>query len=179
MKKKIAMDLQLFSASVVEGRKLIYLFRRHADAATVNGACIAFVTENERSKSRDADATETKDGPVATPGALEHEITATALLSVGGDIAYEDLEDWLDNADLLDIWEANIADPATTTGKYKGRYMQGYLTELSASSPADDHAEVDVTFTINGKGVTGEVTVTPTQIDQASYVFTDTPKTGV
>lgn len=178
MKKKYLMNLQLFSATVVEGKKILYLFRKNADAATTAGACIAFTTENERTKSRDADTTETKDGPVATPGSMEHEITATALLSIGGDIEYADLESWMDDSALLDIWEANIADPSATVNKYAGRYMQGYLTELSASSPADDHAEVDVTFTINGTGATGDVTVTAAQISQASYAFTDTPKTG-
>ena len=168
-------DLQLF-AEAVAGTKFIYLFRILSKAATNNAMAMAFVTENERSKSKDVESTETKDGPVQTPGAVETEISATAILAVG-DIMADELEDALDNNEVIEIWEVNLAEP-TEGGKYKGRYFQGYLTEFTLSSSAEEHVEYETTFAVNGTGVKGEVTVSDEQKEVASYVFADTNKTG-
>ena len=222
-------DLQLFAAE--SGRKIIYLYRPLAQAATMDGTQIAFVTENERTKSKDADSTATKDGSIRTPGAMEQEITCTSILD-SADEMIETLEDALDDDELMEIWEADLARPcytdtytltsdaapvsgktyytrtgsgtsespyvytpvatpssssmdsyyekeSTANGKFKGRYFQGYLTELSKTSSAEDMVEVSLTFGINGNGQKGDVTVTAEQQDAAGYVFTDTPKTGV
>ena len=222
-------DLQLFAAE--SGRKIIYLYRPLAQAATMDGTQIAFVTENERTKSKDADSTATKDGSIRTPGAMEQEITCTSILD-SDDEMIETLEDALDDDELMEIWEADLARPcytdtytltsdaapvsgktyytrtgsgtsespyvytpvatpssssmdsyyekeSTANGKFKGRYFQGYLTELSKTSSAEDMVEASLTFGINGNGQKGDVTVTAEQQDAAGYVFTDTPKTGV
>ena len=168
------LDLQLF-AEVVHGKQIVYLFRPHKNIATEDGTTIAFTTENERTKSSDSDSTQTKDGAIVAVSDPEVEITATALLAVG-DEKIDELEEALDNHDLMDIWEANLAEAATGTNKFKGRYFQGYVSELDISSNADDNAEVSLTFAINGKGVKGDVTVTTEQQEVASYVFIDTPK---
>lgn len=168
-------DLQLF-AEAVQGKRLVYLYRVMSKAATTAGATLAFTTENERTKSKDADTTETKDGSIRTPGASEMEITATSLLTVG-DTLIEALEAAMDKNELIEIWEANLMESAVGgSNKFKGIYFQGYITELSKSSPSDSFVEVSLTFGINGSGVAGEVTVTPTQQEQANYVFKDTTK---
>ena len=80
---------------------------------------------------------------------------------------------------LIEIWEVNLAEPITSkAGKFKGTYYQGYLTEYTLTSSAEDHAEVETTFGINGTGATGEVTVSEEQQEVAAYVFADTQKTG-
>ena len=168
-------DLQLFAAE--SGRKIIYLYRPLAQAATMDGTQIAFVTENERSKSKDADSTATKDGSIRTPGAMEQEITCTSILDSADDMI-ETLEDALDDDELMEIWEADLTRPGTGANKFKGRYFQGYITELTKTSSAEDMVEVSLTFGINGNGQKGDVTVTAEQQDAAGYVFTDTPKTG-
>ncbi len=170
-------DLQMF-AEAVHGDRIVYLYRVLADAATADGAVLAFTTENERSKSKDSDSTVTKDGPVLTPGEVEQEITATSLLAKG-DKLVDRLEDALDNNELVEIWEANLDEPAQGgQNKFKGRYFQGYLTELSISASAEDYTEVSLTFGINGAGVKGDVTVSAEQQEVAAYVFKDTTKTG-
>lgn len=174
MNKKI--DLQLF-AEAVQGKDIIYLFRILSEAATKDAVVMAFTTENERTKSKDADSVATKDGSIRVPGATEIEITATAILAVGDDLAGK-LEDAMDNDELMEIWEVNLAEKGSTDGKFKGRYFQGYLTEFSLSSSAEDHAEYSTTFAINGVGVKGDVTVSAEQQEIASYVFADTAKTG-
>lgn len=170
-------NLQLF-AEAVTGKKLIYLYRIQSQAATANGTAIAFTTENERTKSKDSDSVVTKDGPIRVPGAVEQEITCTSLLAKG-DTFISSLEDAQDNDELIEIWEVNLEAPvAESENQYSGRYFQGYLTEVSYSSNAEDHVEVSLTFAVNGSGVKGDVTVTEEQQEIANYVFTDTQKTG-
>ena len=169
--------LQTF-AEAVQGKKLVYLYRIASKAATVDGATLAFTTENGRTKSKDADSTATKDGPIRTPGAAESEITVTSILAKGDEMI-DDLEDAMDDDELMEIWEANLDEPAEAgDNKFKGRYFQGYLTEFEKTSSAEDYVECSLTFGINGSGATGDVTVTTEQQEVAAYVFKDTQKTG-
>lgn len=170
-------NLQLFAAEAVQGSKIIYLFRVLKDAATKAACAMAFVSENTRTKSKDSDTVVTKDGSMRTPGASEVEISATALLAVGDTLA-DELEDAMDNDELIEIWEVNLAEKGTANGTFKGRYYQGYLTEFELSSSAEDHAEYSVTFGINGSGAKGDVTVTAAQQEVAQYVFKDTTAAG-
>lgn len=173
------MNLQLF-AEAVQGKKIVYLFRIASKASTDDGAILAFTTENGRTKSKDADSTMTKDGAVRTPGAAEVEITATTLLAKG-DTMIDDLEDALDDDELIEIWEANLAEPVTGSGsenKFSGMYFQGFLTELEKTSNAEDNVEISLTFGVNGNGKRGSVTVSAEQQAAADYVFADTPKTS-
>lgn len=169
-------DLQMF-ADAVAGNKLVYLYRIMSKAASADGVALAFTTENERTKSKDSDSVVTKDGSIRVPGAVEQEITATSLLAKG-DTLVHDLEDAMDNDEIIEIWEANLEEPVEGGNKFKGMYFQGYITEVSVSSNAEDHVEVSLTFAINGSGVRGDVTVTAEQQAVAEYVFADTAKTG-
>lgn len=170
------MNLQLF-AEAVQGKKLVYLYRIASKAATANGTALAFTTENGRTKSKDSDTTVTKDGSIRTPGAVEQEITATSLLAKG-DTLIDELEDAMDTDELIEIWEANLEEAGTGDDKFKGKYFQGYITELEKTSTAEDYVEISLTFAINGSGASGEVTVTADQQEVAAYVFKDTQKTG-
>jgi TP901-1 family phage major tail protein len=164
-------------AEAIQGKRIIYLFRILKDAASKNAMAMAFATENERTKSKDADVTATKDGSIRTPGAAEIEISATALLAKGDTMA-EDLEDAMDTDELMEIWEVNLDEPGSNENKFKSRYFQGYLTEFSLTSSAEEHAEYSTTFGINGSGAKGEATVSVEQQEVAAYVFADTQKTG-
>lgn len=173
------LNLQRF-AEAVQGKKIVYLFRLLEDAADEAAKTLAFVTENGRTKSKDADSTATKDGSVRTPGVAEVEITATAILAQG-DTMISKLESALDADKLVEIWEANLMEPASGSGsenKFLGRYFQGYLTELEMTSNAEDFVEVSLTFGVNGSGATGNVTVPTTMQEQAGYVFADTTAAG-
>lgn len=173
--KKI--DLQMF-AEAVSGKKLVYLYRIKSKAASADGVALAFTTENERTKSKDSDSVVTKDGSIRVPGAVEQEITATSLLAKGSTFV-DELEDAMDNDELIEIWEANLDEPAGNgANKFKGMYFQGYLTEVGRASSAEDHVEISLTFAINGNGVRGDVTVSAEQQEIAEYVFADTAKTG-
>lgn len=177
MKRSKEGFLQIF-AEAVSGRRLVYLYRLLSEAATQNGTQIAFTTENERTKSKDADSAPTKDGSIRTPGTAEIEITATSIMSKG-DTMISKLEAAMDDDELIEIWEANLDEPAVGgQNKFAGTYFQGYITEISITSSAEDFVEVSLTFGINGSGATGDVTVTAEQQEVAAYTFADTPKTS-
>ena len=108
-KKALPFDLQMF-ASAVSGKRIIYLYRIYGRAASDDGTAIAFVTENGRTKSKDADSTATKDGSVRTPGVTDQEITCTSILSQGDEFI-DSLEDAMDEDKLIEIWEANLDEP--------------------------------------------------------------------
>ena len=173
-------DLQIFAdAEAVAGKKIVYLFRVKEDAATDAGTLLAFVTENERTASVDADSTATKDGTIRRPGTAEVEITSTSIVKKDDPIRGK-LEEALYDNKIVQCWEANLDEPVTgETTKFKGRYFEGYLTELTLTSSAEDLAEISLTYGANGTGVAGDVTVTAAQQEAASYTFVDTPKTGV
>lgn len=170
-------NLQMF-AEAVQGKKIIYLYRLLEEAATADGAAIAFVTENERTTSKDADSTATKDGNIRTPGVAEIEHSVTSILATG-DPLIEKLESALHKDKIIEIWEVNLAEPVQDKeNKFKGTYYQGYLTEFDITSSAEDFTELSFTFGINGNGAAGEVTVSAEQQEQATYAFKDAVKTG-
>ena len=169
--------LQVF-AEAVQGKKIVYLYRVASKEATANGTTLAFTTENSRTMSKDADSTATKDGSIRTPGTAEVEITATSILAKG-DTLLDELEKALDKDELMEVWEANLDEPAEEgENKFKGKYFQGYLTEFEKTSSAEDFVECSLTFGINGSGADGDVTVSVEQQEVAAYVFKDTQKTG-
>lgn len=169
--------LQMF-AEAVQGKKLVYLYRIASNAATDDGTTLAFTTENSRTMSKDADSTATKDGSIRTPGTAEVEISATSILAKGDELI-DALEEAMEDDELMEIWEANLDEPASAgNNKFKGKYFQGYLTEFEKTSSAEDYVECSLTFGINGTGVSGDVTVTTEQQEVAAYVFKDTQKTG-
>ena len=169
-------NLQLF-AEAVQGSQIVYLYRILSKAATNDGVTLAFTTENERTTSKENESTVTKDGSIMTPGAPEIEITATSILAKG-DTLVDELEEAMLNSELIEIWEANLAEPAGDGNKFKGKYFQGYLSEVGRSSSSEEAVEISLTFGINGTGAAGDVTVTTAQQELAAYVFADTQKTG-
>lgn len=174
------MNLQRFAElpSVVSGTKVIYLYRLLKEKTTQDATYVAYATEGETSISRDADSTATKDGPIRTPGELEIEISATTLLTKG-DVMLGKLKKALIDGDVVEVWEVNLEEPHTTTqNQFKAVYYQANVTEFTQSANSDGSVEVQLTFGVSGKGADGYATVDVATQEQASYVFTDTTKTG-
>ena len=164
--------------SAVTGKNLIYLYRLESEKATVDGTRIALTTEDELSISADADATATKDGSVRGASVAELEKTMTSLMDAS-DPMIGKLKSAILNGSLIELWEVNLDKPVSNqTGKFEGTYYQGYLSEFTASSPADGNVEISMTIGINGKGADGNVTVDASQQDDEQYTFVDTPKQG-
>lgn len=161
--------------SAVQGSKIVYLYRLLEEQATADAFRIAYVTEDSISYSKDADSTVTKDGTIRTPSAVEIEKPMTCILSQG-DTDIDKLKGAMLNDKIVELWEANLDEPiANQNNKFKGTYFQGYITSYEKTSNAEDMVEIQMTIGVNGKGADGNVTVTASQQEDASYTFTDTP----
>ena len=159
--------------ATVQGKQLIYLYRLLSEKSTVAGTRIAYTTENTKSTERDIETTATKDGSVGTPGSVEITIDATSILATD-DTMIAKLEQALINGNIVEVWEADLTKAGQTANTYVGTYYQAYINSLEKSSPADGFVEISLSFTVNGTGATGNVTVPQSQLDEALYVFTDT-----
>lgn len=162
----------------IHGKKIVYLYRLLSEAAQKTAAYVAFTTENSVTYSRDADSVATKDGNIRVPGAVEIEVSTTALLAKGDEMIGK-LKDALVNGELVEVWKVNMDEPGTGSNKFKATYFQGYVTEFEESATAEDHVECSLSFGMNGKGADGEATITEQQ--QAlieEYGFTDTTAKG-
>lgn len=170
------MNLQMY-ATPVKGSKMVYLFRVLENAATDTGTLLAFVTENSRSTSIDADSTATKDGAIRSPGTPEITISSTSILPKEDEII-DELETAALQNKIVECWEANLEKPGTGNNKFKGTYFNGYITSIEKTSSAEDNVEISIEYAANGTGVKGDVTVTAAQQAVASLVFKDTTATG-
>ena len=163
----------------VQGKKIIYLYRLLKEQATEDAFRLAFVTEDSISYEKDADSTITKDGSIRTPSAAELEKPATCILPKGDEYVKK-LKNAMLKDELVELWEANLDEPVEgEENKFYGTYFQGYVTSYEKTSNAEDMVEIQLTIGINGQGVDGEVTVPKDQQEDTSYVFEDTPATGV
>lgn len=167
-------NLQQF-AEAVQGKRIIYKYRLLEDASKEDAYALSFVTENSTNITADSDSTQTKDGTIRTANAPEIEIQSTSILAKN-DTKLDKIKSGCLNNKLFEVWEINLDRPGSTSGKYHGTYYQGYCSEHDGSSDADDLAQLELTFSINGKGADGECTVTDAELEAASYVFTDTVK---
>lgn len=169
------------SAAAVQGKQIVYLFRVKEESATSTGEIIAFTTENENSASADSDSVATKDGTIQKPGVVSVKITGTAIALAGAETQGEKLRAAMLNNKLVECWEADLSNPRTGENKFAGTYYQGYLTEWTMTSNAEDFAEYSYSFAANGIGAPDNgagITVTTEQQAIASYVFADTTATG-
>lgn len=170
------LDLQLF-AEAVQGKRIINLFRVAENSKTKDATVVAFPTESERSISKDADTTATKSGSVRTPSVAEIEITSTSLLAKG-DTMIDELETAMLNDKLVECWEVNLDVKGTgaDADKFKAKYYQGYITELTITANAEDTTEIEITYGANGNGADGYATVSDEQQQIATYVYKDVTK---
>ena len=162
-------------AEAVQGKKVIFLYRVLSDQAIEDAFVVGYKTEDSLTISKSADSTATKSGTVRTPAPAEIEHELTSILEVG-DTEIKTLKDAMLDDELIELWLANIDEPVSgETDKYYGTYYQGYITDYELTANAEDMVEVTLTIGCNGKGADGNVTVTESQIEDASYVFVDTP----
>ena len=108
MKRKFNIQLFTEDGGTVVGSDIVYLLRVKKDAATENGVILAFTTQNNRSLSSGVGTTQTKDGPVATPGTVEETLSVTSYLKKG-DAMVSKLEEALKDGDVMEIWEADLS----------------------------------------------------------------------
>lgn len=157
----------------LKGIDRILLFRVLAEeGASVTASKLAYQTEHEISKSRDSDSTPTKDGAVVSLGDLETEISVTSILAQGDEFA-DEIEQAFDDGKVIEIWDIDRSGEASAD-KYPATYYQAYMTDYSQTPNAEDDVEMEMEFSVNGKGQKGEATLTESQADVVQYAFKDT-----
>ena len=162
------------------GKNTVLLFRLLKDQGAQSAVKLAFQTEHELTESRDTDTTATKDGNIVTPSVLETSLDCTSILAKGDETA-DKLRQALRDYEKVEIWEVDLSTKGTgpDASKYKAMYFQGYVSEWAKSPNAEDSIELSLTFTIEGVGQSGFVTLTPEQENVVKYVFKDvTPATS-
>lgn len=163
-------DLQKF-AEAVSGTNVVYFYRVASKATEKSAVMFPLVTQNERSGSKSADSTATKDGSVRTPGPTEVEITSSSI-KAKNDPVIKEMNAAFNAGELIECWETDLSTK-TTDKKCDAIYYQGYFTDFGTSSEADGLVEVSTTFGANGAGVEGQVTLTAEQEEEIMYAFRD------
>lgn len=164
--------------SVIQGKRIVYLYRLLEEAKTNIATAIAFTTENSTSISRDSDTVSTKSGVIRVPKDAETEIKTTAIFASENDEIVKKIKSAVNEGKMLEIWEANLDSPGsgTDSGKFAATYYHGYATSFELTSNSEDHAEASLEFAIEGNGVDGYATVSDEQQAIADLVFKDTTK---
>ena len=170
-------------AELLSGKDVILFFRKRADHATEDGAKLKFQSEHSVSKSKNNEATVTKDGTVNSISDGENTLDLTSFAYTEDTATvpmWKELEAWYDDNELTEIWEVNIA--SLKTERYDVTYYQGYFTSFEMSYPGEGNVELSMSYAINGKGVKGTDTLTAEQlasIESAAYEYQTIAKTGV
>lgn len=159
----------------VKGIDIIWLYRILKDAQTSPAFKVAFQTENGFSETRDADSLVTKDITIRLPGELETEGSMTSILAKG-DEYIKKLRQAMRKGEKVEFWEINKSEEGTDTnvGKFAGTYYQGYVTEYTRDSAAEDLVEVSISYAMEGEGQDGFCTLTVDQAEVVQYAFRDT-----
>lgn len=157
--------------AVMGSDKVLY-FRKLGEAES---GTLVLQTEHSKSASREREKTQTKFGAVSRSGALEEEVSISALQSKD-DPFFEVLQDAVYEDYPMEVWEVDLnkkSDDETGGTKYQGEYRQGFLSSWEESSNAEEEATVEGTFVTEGVRQKGLVTLTPEQLEELQYVFHD------
>ena len=156
------------------GANRIMLLRPFPLRHEMVGGKLAFQTSHEKSLSRDAESTITKDGNINSLSELEVEYSLETLFA-HNDANREAIYDAFLNGDLIEIWDIDKTEPTVPGGtQFPATYFQGYINEWSESAGAEDSVEISMSVSVNGTGARGNATLTDEQAKFVQYPFADT-----
>lgn len=154
------------------GKDKFLMFRLEAEKNSKSGLKLALQTTHTIKEKAKASTTATKDGTIATSGALETEIDFEAIASA------TELVDMLHfavkNNLPIDVWEIDVSKPKDSTGKYWSQFGTGFLSDWETPADVEKDTTIKSTVTINGKLVGGYATVPPEQEAVMNIFFRDT-----
>lgn len=154
-------------AELIKGENYVLFFREYAKRATEDAAKLRFQTEHSLSFEKESEATKTKDGMIntITDGENSGDITSLAYANDDDTIeTWKTLRDMFKRNALVEMWEVDFTGATKDQLKVEPTYYQGYFNSFEISAPADDKVELSFGFAINGNGVTGEDTLTASQL---------------
>ena len=159
-------------AEAIRGINRILLMRPYSERETMAAGRMAFQTSHEKSSSRDANSTITKDGNINSLSEVVVEYSLTTIMAKD-DVVREALEKAYLHGELVEFWDIDRT-AAGDDGKFPATYYQGYLTEWGESAGAEDSVEISLSAAINGAGIRGCATLSNDQANVVQYTFSDT-----
>jgi TP901-1 family phage major tail protein len=158
----------------VRGANRIMLMRPFSMRHEVTAGRMAFQTNHEKSSTRDAESTITKDGNIHSLSEVVVEYSLTTLMAQNDEVRIKMHDAFLEGG-LIELWDIDKTEPTTPEGdQFPATYFQGYITEWNETAGAEDSVEVSLSAAINGAGVRGLATLTLEQQTVVQYEFADT-----
>ncbi|WP_349535159.1 phage major tail protein, TP901-1 family [Leuconostoc citreum] len=157
----------------IKGKDKILMFRLLKDKDHANATRLALQTTHTIKESSKTDTKATKDGTIASAGALETSIEIEAL---GSDTLTNDLLHYAVKNQLeVEAWEIDFTKKIDAT-HYASQYGTGFLSEWETPADVEDNATIKTTLTVNGKMVKGNATVSELDALTVHNFFRDTVK---
>jgi len=158
----------------VRGANRIMLMRPFSMRHEVAAGRMAFQTNHEKSSTRDAESTITKDGNIHSLSEVVVEYSLTTLMAQSDEVREKMQESFLTGG-LVEFWDIDKTEPTLPGGnQFPATYYQGYITEWSEAAGAEDSVEISLSAAVNGAGVRGSATLTEEQSTVVQYEFADT-----
>jgi len=122
---------------------------------------MAFQTSHEKSSSRDANTTITKDGTQQSLSEVVVEYSLTTLMATIDPVRNRLEDAYLASPPgLITFWDVDMTAPTPAGGNaFPARQYEGYITDWSESAGAEDAVEISLSVAMNGAGVAGTVTL--------------------
>lgn len=156
----------------IKGKDRVLMFRLLQEKDKKNATRLALQTTHTIKESSKAETTATKDGSIASAGALETSIDIEAL---GSDTLVNDMLHYAVKNQLeIECWEIDFTKPGKKNDTFISQYGSGYLSDWETPAAVDGDATIKTTLTINGKLVKGEATVSKEDQKTVHNFFRDT-----
>lgn len=150
-------------AEVIEGKRVILLFRLVKERATKAATQLAYEISNTLNRERNTEEQETKTGMIKSVGASNESIEFEFLQSSAE--VNEMLNYAYENNEEVEFWRVNL-DKKGKTGKYDAYTGTGLLASYPLSAEVASNATISTTLNI--QGVVGRIEATITSAQEAT-----------
>lgn len=155
-------------AEVIEGKKVILLFRLVKERATKTATQLAYEISNTLNRERNTEEQETKTGMIKSVGASNESIEFEFLQSSAE--INEMLNYAYENNEEVEFWRVNL-DKKGKTGKYDAYTGTGLLASYPLSAEVASNATISTTLNIQGVVGRIEATITSDQQETAQKYY--------
>lgn len=150
-------------AEVIEGKKVILLFRLVKERATKPATQLAYEISNTLNRERNTDEQETKTGMIKSVGASNESIEFEFLQSSA--VVNDMLNYAYENNEEVEFWRVNLNDK-DASGKFDAYTGTGLLASYPLAAEVASNATISTTLNI--QGVVGRIRATITSDQEAT-----------
>lgn len=150
-------------AEVIEGKKVILLFRLVKERATKTATQLAYEISNTLNRERNTEEQETKTGMIKSVGASNESIEFEFLQSSA--VVNDMLNYAYENNEEVEFWRVNL-DDKDASGKFDAYTGTGLLASYPLAAEVASNATISTTLNI--QGVVGRIRATITNDQEAT-----------